>query len=141
MKTPGDQPGVPLRDLTGIFQPQPTVSITVEPIDEKTWIEWRCKLGCRKAEAKALYREYTSLLRDEPGTVRMVKPRHGESFDSALRAFIDSMPRRPTRFLAMVAESERLRAIRAQIAERKLVGKARYLRRFNKCAHSAEAGP
>jgi len=64
--------------------------------------------------------------------VRILKKRHGETFDQAFRAFIGAMPRKPTRFLAMVAEAERLRTIRRQVAARKAKGRARYLKRFNR---------
>jgi hypothetical protein len=99
-------------------------------IDEKTWIEWRCKLGCRKAEARSLFREYQELLRESGGTVRMMTPRHNESWEQALTAFLDQMPRKPIRFLAMVAEVERRRSIRDQIKAHKADGRRRYEKRY-----------
>lgn len=106
----------------------------MQPIDEKTWIAWRCKLGARKSEAKALYREYQEFIASAAGNVRMCRPRHGESFESAFRAFLDQMPRTPSRFLAMVERAQKLREIRARVAARKAVGRARHLRRFNRGA-------
>jgi hypothetical protein len=106
----------------------------MQPIDEKTWIEWRCKLGCRKAEAKRLYREYLELLLECESSVRMMKPRHNETWEQALTAFVDQMPRRPTRFLAMVAESEQRQAIRERLRARKASGRRKYLRRVNRRA-------
>lgn len=99
-------------------------------IDEKTWIEWRCKLGCRKAEARALFKEHERLLAESATPVRRLTLRHGETWEQALKAFLDQMPRTPTRFLAMVAALEKRREIRAAVAARKAIGRQRYRRQY-----------
>lgn len=116
----------------GISQPLTTASIPMRTIDEQTWIEWRTKMGCRKAEARQLYREYLKLVQKSGGTVRMVRPRHNESWEAAYKAFIDGLPRRPTRFLAMVAESNRRRELKERVAAKRAAGRVKYRRRFNR---------
>lgn len=101
-------------------------------VSEQTWIQWRTKLGCRKGEAKALYREYLDLLADQSTPVRCLTFRHGETWEQALNAFLDQMPRRPTRFLAMVAAIEARRAAQAVIASQRAVKRRRYERRYQR---------
>jgi hypothetical protein len=50
--------------------------------------------------------------------------------DGAWRAFMDTLPRKPHKFLAMMAEIERQRAVRKQIEQKREAGRKRYLRRF-----------
>jgi hypothetical protein len=111
------------------------MNVSPKPIDEKTWIEWRLKLGCRKHEAKALFKEHERLLRDSTTPVRRLTLRHGETWEQALKAFLDQMPRNPSRFLAMVAAIEVRHAIKAAVLARKAVGRQRYRKRYER--HSA----
>lgn len=101
-------------------------------INEKTWIEWRLKMGCRKHEAKALFKEHERLLRDSATPVRRLTFRHGETWEQALKAFLDQMPRSPSRFLGMVAAIERGRAIKAVVEANRAVRRRRYQRRFQR---------
>jgi hypothetical protein len=48
----------------------------------------------------------------------------------AWRAFLDTLPRKPYAFLAMVAAAERRRAVRATVDAKKAKGLAKYQRRF-----------
>lgn len=101
-------------------------------IDEDTWIEWRCQLGCRKHEARALFRKHQALLLSDGVKARFLKPRTNETFEQAWRAFLDGMPRKPFRFLAMVAEIEKRRAIKKGVGAKRAAGRARYERRMRR---------
>ena len=48
--------------------------------------------------------------------------------DQAWAAFLDTLPRKPYKFLAMVAAAERKRALAALVAAKKAKGRERYLR-------------
>jgi hypothetical protein len=60
--------------------------------------------------------------------------------DEAWNAFIDTLPKAPLRFLAMVAECERMRQIRANVQTKRNARRERYLRRHKQPA-TPEAKP
>jgi hypothetical protein len=60
--------------------------------------------------------------------------------DNAWAAFVDTMPRKPYKFLAMVAAAERKRAIEALVTAKRAKGRERYLRRF-KQPHTPDGKP
>lgn len=96
----------------------------------------RAKAAARKAKRdiaklKGPLNKWWDLNRDKL-SVRRVEPKHGETFAQAFDRFIDEMPRKPTKFLAMVAEIERLRKQSEAVAKRKELGRKKYLKRMGR---------
>lgn len=63
-------------------------------------------------------------------SVRTVRPQRGETYAQAVDRFLEEMPRKPTKFLAMVKEQERVRLAKARVAAKKAKGRERYERRM-----------
>ena len=96
-------------------------------------------LGFGRKQALQSWRHFQAWLAREASNPRprTLKVQPWQDFEREFRAFLDEMPRKPTRFLAMVADIERRRGRQQAIAARKAQGRLRYQRRY--AARSGES--
>lgn len=75
------------------------------------------------------------------GPVRFLKVESWQDWETEFKRFLDAMPRKPYKFLAMVAAIERRRALQDAIQARKAKGRERFLRRYARHASPAQKIP
>jgi hypothetical protein len=99
-------------------------------VDEKQYAEWMMRMGYRKSDAQACARRFIEWKAQQASQprARFLKVESWQNWEREFKAFIDRMPRKPTRFLAMVAAAEKRREALARVADRKAVRRRRYQR-------------
>ena len=113
---------------------------------EKRWVEARVKMGMRRTDAVIAVEHRDELIAAlvaqkarthfSLGRILHLDRLHRYAVrydqDDPWAAFLDTLPRRPHRFLAMVAEIERRRAVAELVAAKRAKGKARHLKRHRR---------
>jgi hypothetical protein len=103
-------------------------------VNKATWISWRMKLGASHKGALKLWDQYQEWRAQEAlnPRVRVLTVQPWQNWEREFRAFLDEMPRKPLKFLAMIAEAEKRRGALAVVAERKAKSRAKYRRQYER---------
>lgn len=106
--------------------------------DRKTWIAWRMKLGAGRKEAGKLWLAYQEWLAEEAlqPRVRRLQVAPWQNWEREFRAWLDEMPRKPLKFLAMVAAAEKRRTMKSAAEARKAIARRKYQRQYERRADS-----
>ena len=106
-------------------------------VNEQQYAEWMMRLGYRKSDARASARrfvEWKAQQESQPQATRL-KVEPWQNWEREFKAFIDRMPRKPTRFLAMVAAAEKRREALARVTDKKAARRRRYQRAHGQQVH------